>query len=131
MSQGFDGQGNHVPAREIEPTEDPRDLLRSVLDATLAGGGRKGLSEAEWRELHSVAQAHRHQTLGLSTISELLVGTLLRMRLGERIAYAKPAAGGEPREVSQRTRSIAATWVSDPTSLQRLTQFWSLLQETA
>ena len=102
-------------ARKTSP-----DLLRHVLEATLARGAGELTSE-ELQGLQAIAREHGASTLDMAQITELLVASLLSSRFPD---LAHPAAH---RLMSQR---IAASLCGDPTSMQRLKTFWNQLRQS-
>ncbi len=134
MSQGDDKTpSSRGQAYRGDSSADATDasVLRSVLETTLSGGTNR-LTEEELAALHAVAAEYGPQAPPLSQVAELLVAAFLKARFGlaknQSGHVSDTATPSESRNLM--SKSIAATLCSDPTSIKRLTQLWTILQES-
>ena len=96
------------------------DLMRHVLDATLARGAGE-LTPEELQGLQEIAREKSSAQLDMAQIAERLVASLLSTRFPD---LATPEAN---RLMCER---IAASLCGDPTSMQRLKTLWNQLRQS-
>ncbi len=106
------------PANQSSVRKSSPDLLRHVLEETLAAGSNAMTSE-EWEKLQVLARSPLMVDLDMLQVAERLVSALLATRFPD-LASA---------EANQRMcQRIAASLCGDPESMRRLKTFWNQLR---
>jgi hypothetical protein len=121
MSSGGASESNNARQEtEFSARKSSPDLMRHVLDATLARGSNAMTSE-EWERLQALARKHATDDLDMSQVAEILVTSLLGTR------FPDLTSANEKCLMCQR---IAGSLCGDPASMQRLKTFWNQLRES-
>jgi hypothetical protein len=121
---GSPAPGNSANQASISLRKSTPDLLRHVLEATLARGTGEMTAE-ELQSLQAIArsilQADSTEQLDMALIAERLVACLLTTR------FPDLGSAEANRQMCQR---IATSLCGDPTSMQRLKTLWNQLQQS-
>lgn len=119
-SGGSSASDNSRPEVEFSARKSSPDLMRHVLEATLARGSNAMTSE-EWGRLQDLARAHATDDLDMSQVAEKLVASLLATRFPDLTNMDERCLMCE---------RIAGSLCGDPASMQRLKTFWNHLRES-
>ena len=116
-SSGNEGQ---LPANQFSAKKPSPDLLRHVLEETLAAGSN-AMTPEEWEKLQALARSDWTNDLDMLQVTEKLVSALLSTR------FPGLASADANHRMCQ---SIAGSLCGDPESMQRLKTFWNQLRES-
>ena len=119
-SGGSPAPNNSRSETEFSARKSSPDLMRHVLEATLARGSN-AMAPEEWERLQAVARLHASDELDMSLVAEKLVAALLAVRF--------PHLSSE-NEACLMCQRIASSLCGDPASMQRLKTFWNQLRES-
>ena len=96
------------------------DLMRQVLEETLARGDA-GLTPEEWQAVRQIALVHAQCDLPIDQVALMPVTTLLATRFPEL---------GDEAARQRMCSCVTGSLCGDPTSMQRLKNFWQQLRES-
>lgn len=118
MSRGSSIPDNSRKEDQFSAKKSSSDLLRHVLEETLAAGSN-AMTSQEWEKLQGLARSHATNDIDMHQIAEKLVSALLATR------FPDLASADANHRMSQR---IAGSLCDDPESMQRLKTFWNQLR---
>ena len=110
--------GNSRNEEQFAAKKSSPDLLRHVLEATLAAGSN-AMTPEEWEKLQALARSPAMAEADMLQVTEKLVSALLATR------FPDLAKADADQRMCQR---IAGSLCGDPASMQRLKTFWNQLR---